>query len=51
MSIRVRSAGGPVLGVTALGANFQESIDRAYDAVGTVQFEGVIGQRALNIIR
>lgn len=48
--------GGRVLGVTALGANFQESIDRAYAAVGTVQFEGMyyrrdIGQRALNNIR
>lgn len=44
--------GGRVLGVTALGANFQESIDRAYAAVGTVQFENIyyrrdIGQRAL----
>jgi phosphoribosylamine--glycine ligase len=48
--------GGRVLGVTALGANFQESIDRAYEAVGTVQFEGMyyrrdIGQRALSTIR
>ncbi len=44
--------GGRVLGVTALGDNFQESIDRAYKAVGTVQFDGMyyrrdIGQRAL----
>jgi phosphoribosylamine---glycine ligase len=48
--------GGRVLGVTAIGANFLESIDRAYAAVGTVQFEGMyyrrdIGQRALNTIR
>ncbi len=47
--------GGRVLGVTALGANFRESIDRAYEAVGTVQFEGMyyrrdIGDRALSAI-
>ncbi len=44
--------GGRVLGVTALGANFQESIDRAYEAVGSIQFEGMyyrrdIGDRAV----
>ncbi len=47
--------GGRVLGVTALGANFRESIDRAYAAVDTVQFEGMyyrrdIGDRALDTI-
>jgi phosphoribosylamine---glycine ligase len=52
MGIRIRSAGDRVSGVTALGVNFQESIDRAYAAVGMVQFEGMyyrrdIGQRAV----
>ncbi len=49
---QVVTDGGRVLGVTALGANFAESINRAYEAVGTVQFEGMyyrrdIGQRAV----
>lgn len=46
--------GGRVLGVTALGSNFQGAIDRAYAAVKKIEFEGGamlrtdIGQKALN---
>ncbi len=52
---QVVTDGGRVLGVTAIGANFRESIDLAYEAIGTVQFEGMyyrrdIGQRALRTI-
>jgi phosphoribosylamine---glycine ligase len=44
--------GGRVLSVTAFGTTFQQSIDIAYQAITTVQFEGMyyrqdIGQRAL----
>jgi phosphoribosylamine---glycine ligase len=44
--------GGRVLSVTAFGTSFQQSIDIAYQAITTVQFEGMyyrqdIGQRAL----
>jgi phosphoribosylamine--glycine ligase len=37
---KVVTAGGRVLGVTGLGANFREAIDRAYAAVGQIEFEG-----------
>jgi phosphoribosylamine---glycine ligase len=44
--------GGRVLGVTAFGTDFNQSIDLAYQAVATVHFEGMyyrkdIGRRAL----
>jgi phosphoribosylamine--glycine ligase len=44
--------GGRVLGITALGANLDAAIRRAYQAVSMVSFEGMqyrkdIGQRAL----
>ncbi len=44
--------GGRVLGVTALGKGIKEAIDRAYQAVGQIHWEGVhyrkdIGYRAL----
>lgn len=44
--------GGRVLGVTGLGPTLQEALDRAYAAVGMIQFEGMhyrrdIGWRAL----
>jgi phosphoribosylamine---glycine ligase len=44
--------GGRVLGVTALGANLDAAVARAYEAVGKVSFEGMqyrkdIGRRAL----
>lgn len=45
--------GGRVLGVTALGGDIKEAIDRAYDAVAQITWEEVyyrkdIGHRALN---
>jgi phosphoribosylamine-glycine ligase len=46
------TAGGRVLGVTASGATLKEAYDRAYAAVGKVQFAGMqyrkdIAHRAL----
>lgn len=46
--------GGRVLGVTAVGENFQTAIDRAYAAVNCIEFDGMyyrrdIGHRALEI--
>jgi phosphoribosylamine--glycine ligase len=48
----VRTVGGRVLGVTALGANLEAAIARAYEAVDRIHFDGMfcrrdIGQRAL----
>ncbi len=48
----VVTVGGRVLGVTALGANLDTAVQRAYEAVAKVSFEGMhyrkdIGQRAL----
>jgi len=34
------SAGGRVLGVTARAADLKSAVDRAYEAVGKIQFEG-----------
>ncbi len=49
---RVVTVGGRVLGVTALGANLDAAVARAYEAVKKVSFPGMhyrkdIGQRAL----
>jgi len=49
---QVRTVGGRVLGVTALGASLESAIARAYAAIDKVQFEGMtfrrdIGARAL----
>jgi len=49
---KILTDGGRVLGVTGLGATIKESIDRAYQAVGKISFEGMhyrkdIGRRAL----
>ncbi len=46
------TAGGRVLGVTAAAGSLQEALDRAYQAVGEIQFEGMyyrrdIGHRAV----
>ena len=46
------TAGGRVLGVTALGADIQDAVKRAYQAVELIQFEGAhyrrdIAHRAL----
>jgi phosphoribosylamine--glycine ligase len=38
---RIVSAGGRVLGVTALGADLRQSIDRAYSAVNGIHFDGM----------
>jgi phosphoribosylamine--glycine ligase len=35
------TAGGRVLGVTALGKNIKEARDRAYEAIGKIHFEGM----------
>jgi phosphoribosylamine--glycine ligase len=48
----VRTVGGRVLGVTALGASLESAIARAYEAIGRVHFDGMtyrkdIGARAL----
>lgn len=45
------TAGGRVLGVTAVGENLREALARAYEAMGRIQFEGIyfrrdIGHRA-----
>jgi phosphoribosylamine--glycine ligase len=49
---QVKTVGGRVLGVTALGANLEAAIARAYEAVDRIHFDGMfcrrdIGQRAL----
>ena len=49
---QVKTVGGRVLGVTALGANLEAAIARAYEAVGRIHFDGMycrrdIGHRAL----
>jgi phosphoribosylamine---glycine ligase len=49
---KVMTVGGRVLGITALGANLEGAIERAYAAVQKVSFPGMhyrkdIGQRAL----
>jgi phosphoribosylamine---glycine ligase len=48
----VVTVGGRVLGVTALGANLDAAVQRAYEAVDKISFEGMqyrrdIGQKAL----
>lgn len=47
------TSGGRVLGVTGLGEDIREAIDKTYQAVGKIHFEGMhfrrdIGKRALN---
>ncbi|MHB8111536.1 MAG: phosphoribosylamine--glycine ligase [Syntrophorhabdaceae bacterium] len=46
------TSGGRVLGVTALGPTYEAAIQKAYDAVGLIQFDGMfyrkdIGKKAL----
>jgi len=46
------TVGGRVLGVTALGSNLDAAVQRAYQAIGKIRFDGMwyrkdIGQRAL----
>jgi phosphoribosylamine--glycine ligase len=50
---KVRTSGGRVLGVTAAAATLTEALDKAYEAVGKIHFEGMyyrrdIGHRAMN---
>ena len=52
LDARVVTSGGRVLGVTALGENLPQTIDKAYAAVSRISFEGVhfrkdIGHKAL----
>ena len=52
---KIVTAGGRVLGVTAIGANLKEAMNKAYAATGNVAFEGGfyrtdIGQRALKAL-
>jgi len=49
---KVVTVGGRVLGVTALGANLDAAVQRAYEAVSKISFDGMqyrkdIGQKAL----
>ena len=49
---QMQTAGGRVLGVTAAGDSLREALDRAYQAMAEIQFEGIyyrrdIGHRAL----
>ena len=49
---RIVTAGGRVLTVVATGSNYQAAIDRAYEAVSLISFEGMqyrrdIGRKAL----
>lgn len=53
---RLVTAGGRVLGVTALGADLQQALDTAYSAVDKIDFENKhfrkdIGQRALKALK
>ncbi len=50
---RIVTSGGRVLNVTALGFDIKDAIDRCYNAVNLIEFEGMhfrrdIGHRALN---
>lgn len=49
---QLRTAGGRVLGVSAIGGSLKVALDRAYEAIGKIQFEGMhyrkdIGAKAL----
>jgi len=49
---RVLTAGGRVLGVTAVAGTLEEALGRAYQALGEIHFEGMyyrrdVGHRAL----
>jgi phosphoribosylamine--glycine ligase len=39
------TAGGRVLGVTALGATLKDAVDRAYQAVGKISYDGAMFRR------
>ena len=49
---QLRTAGGRVSGVTAVAESLEKALDRAYQAIGEIHFEGIyyrrdIGHRAL----
>ncbi|MFH1779387.1 MAG: phosphoribosylamine--glycine ligase [Candidatus Omnitrophota bacterium] len=53
---KIVTSGGRVLNVTALGRNIKDAIDRCYEAVNLIHFEGMhfrrdIGFRALKYVR
>ncbi|HAP66655.1 MAG TPA: phosphoribosylamine--glycine ligase [Nitrospinae bacterium] len=53
---KVVTNGGRVIGVTSLGANFEDAIDRAYKGVSLIKWDGVyyrrdIGRKAIPISR
>lgn len=52
---RLVTSGGRVLGVTALGDNIQQALDKSYEGVSKIHFDGAhfrkdIGQRALKAL-
>jgi phosphoribosylamine--glycine ligase len=47
---RVLTAGGRVLGVTALGNGLKEAVDQAYEAVTKIEFDGAIYRTDIAII-
>jgi phosphoribosylamine--glycine ligase len=52
---KVYTSGGRVLGVTVLGTNFSEAINKAYSAIESIHFEGMqyrkdIGGKALRVV-
>src|SRR5881409_4518576 len=49
---KIRTAGGRVLAVTALGSTIKEARERAYEAVSRIQFENCQYRRdiALNVV-
>jgi len=52
MGDKILTSGGRVLGVTGLGATIEDAINKAYEAVGKINFEGMhfrrdIGAKAL----
>ncbi|MBW8870038.1 MAG: phosphoribosylamine--glycine ligase, partial [Acidobacteriales bacterium] len=49
---QIVTSGGRVLGVTASGDSLEEALERAYEAMAQIQFDGIyyrrdIGHRAL----
>ena len=50
---KIVTSGGRVLGVTGMGENLEEALEKAYETVGNIQWNGVnfrkdIGQDILN---
>jgi phosphoribosylamine--glycine ligase len=47
---QVKTVGGRVLGVTALGANLESAIARAYEAIGRIRFDGMAYRRDIGAL-